>query len=431
MNRVISIGVVLTLSFAAMSSDAFARGFGGGGGFHGGGFGGGGFHEGGFGGGGFHEGGYGGIITKADITKVATAAIAGLTMPAGFTKTATTPVVIAVVRRAMKLPASAAQAVMPVRAATVGMPAGLAMAWIARAVGASSVNRGQLNSFLGMPTDAGMHAASGASARPPSKDRGARPSRMARPMCMAQRWEPPDAVMPAARHALFLANVYARARTGRAALGDTAPMCLRPAGPPDIPGAGVPRATPRRLGRRPPGDAATWPAIGTWLGWNLTPAYYDYGENITYQDDTVYYGNQPAATTQQYYQQAVDLANANTATSSDETQWLPLGVFGLMADGNTAPQMVFQLAVDKAGVIRGNYYDQVADTTVPVSGSIDKKDQRVAWHVGANKNLVIETGLYNLTQEQSTALVHYGADKTQQYVLVRLKQSPDGQQTTE
>ena len=44
-----------------------------------------------------------------------------------------------------------------------------------------------------------------------------------------------------------------------------------------------------------------------------------------------------------------------------------------------------------------------------------------------NKNLVIETGLYNLAQNHATALIHYGPDRTQQYVLVRLKQ-PDQQQ---
>jgi len=51
-----------------------------------------------------------------------------------------------------------------------------------------------------------------------------------------------------------------------------------------------------------------------------------------------------------------------------------------------------------------------------------QKDQRAAWRVGANTNLVIETGLYNLTQDQSTALVHFGPHRTQQCVLVRLRQ---------
>jgi hypothetical protein len=62
-----------------------------------------------------------------------------------------------------------------------------------------------------------------------------------------------------------------------------------------------------------------------------------------------------------------------------------------------------------------------------VTGAVNEEDQRAAWRVGANKNLVIETGLYNLTQQRSTALVHYGPNRTQQFVLVRFQQ-PEGQQ---
>ena len=75
--------------------------------------------------------------------------------------------------------------------------------------------------------------------------------------------------------------------------------------------------------------------------------------------------------------------------------------------------MIFQLAVDKNGVIRGNYFDQVTQTNQPVTGAVDKKTQRVAWRVAGGKELVVETGLYNLTMSDSTALVHYGADRTE------------------
>ena len=93
-----------------------------------------------------------------------------------------------------------------------------------------------------------------------------------------------------------------------------------------------------------------------------------------------------------------------------------------MPQGQTVPQMVFQLAVDNSGTIRGNYYDQVSDTTLPVHGSVDKKNQRVAWQVGDNKNLVVDTGLYNLTKDESPALVHFGPNSTVQELLVRIKQ---------
>ncbi len=172
--------------------------------------------------------------------------------------------------------------------------------------------------------------------------------------------------------------------------------------------------------------APTAAAIAAWIGATAAYVPYEYGDNVTYQNNYVYYGSQPIATPQEYYQQADTIAasqsSAVAAGAKQAAQWLPLGVFGLIAEGQKTPAMIFQLAVDKAGAIRGNYYDQVLDTTVPVTGAVDKKDQRVAWRVGKNKQLVVETGLYNLTKNSSTALVHNGPDQTQQYVLVRLKQ---------
>jgi hypothetical protein len=124
-----------------------------------------------------------------------------------------------------------------------------------------------------------------------------------------------------------------------------------------------------------------------------------------------------------------NLANSGaSADGSQDTPWLPLGVFGLTASGQKTPNMVFQLAVNKDGVIRGNYCDPASQTNLPVQGAVDKKTQRAAWNVGGNKAMVVETGLYNLTKDESTALVHDGAGKTQQYVLVRMKQPSQDQQ---
>jgi hypothetical protein len=38
---------------------------------------------------------------------------------------------------------------------------------------------------------------------------------------------------------------------------------------------------------------------------------------------------------------------------------------------------IFQLALNKDGVLRGNYYDAVSDASTPVKGSLEKKTQRV------------------------------------------------------
>ena len=50
------------------------------------------------------------------------------------------------------------------------------------------------------------------------------------------------------------------------------------------------------------------------------------------------------------------------------------------------------------------------------------------WTVGDNKVVIVETGLYNLTKDESTALVHLTADRTENYLLVRIKQPQDQSQ---
>jgi hypothetical protein len=173
---------------------------------------------------------------------------------------------------------------------------------------------------------------------------------------------------------------------------------------------------------------AAWPAVGRWLGWGEATGYnYDYGNTVVYQGDNVYIDGQPVSTAQQYYQSAQDLANtAPAAGASDESaQWLPLGVFGMMRTDQKTPEMFFQLAVDKAGAIRGNYTFGESGDAQPVHGSIDKQSQRAVWTVGDNKTVTVETGLLNLTKDQSTALVHLNPQTAQTYTLIRMQQPQD------
>lgn len=180
-------------------------------------------------------------------------------------------------------------------------------------------------------------------------------------------------------------------------------------------------------------SAATWPTVGAWLGWNSTTPYaYNYGDNIVYQNGNVYYGSQPAGTTGQYYQQSAELATSGVdAQTSPDTQWLPLGVFGLMPPNAKTPSYIVQLAVDKSGVVRGNCYEEATKQTMPLQGAVDKKTQRVAWRTGDNQDMVVEMGLYSLTQNEATALVHFGSNKTVQYLLMRLHQPAGTQQASQ
>jgi hypothetical protein len=176
-------------------------------------------------------------------------------------------------------------------------------------------------------------------------------------------------------------------------------------------------------------NAAAWPAVGAWYGWsgNVQPIPYNYGTNVTYQGDQVYIDSQPVATANEYYQQLSNLAQTAPASDKTSTDWLPLGVFALVKAQQDDPHFIMQLAVNKSGAVAGNYSDLISGTTVPIQGAVDGKTQRLAWFVGSNKNTVGEAGLYNLTQDEAPALLHIGKDKTQQWLLVRLKQPPQGQ----
>ena len=155
----------------------------------------------------------------------------------------------------------------------------------------------------------------------------------------------------------------------------------------------------------------------------MAPVVYDYGDNVTYQGDLVYYGGQPVATADQYYQQAADIAQAPPAAGAGSNDWMPLGVFSLVQGDQSDTNTMFQLAVNKSGTIAGNYYSVLTGTTAQVHGSVDKQTQRAAWTVGDNKTTVYDTGVSTLTKDEAPVLIHIGKEKTQQWLLVRLKQS--------
>ena len=174
-------------------------------------------------------------------------------------------------------------------------------------------------------------------------------------------------------------------------------------------------------------SACTWDSASSYCGYSEEPpAYYDYGNNVTYEDGNVYVNGDDAGTTEQYYDQATQIATAGAAAAAPpDGDWLPLGVFAFTRPEQTKSDVSIQLAVNKEGVIRGNYTDSATNENQVIQGSIDKQTQRVAFTVGENTTSVIETGLYNLTKDEAPCLLHVGKDQTEQWLLVRLKQ-PDG-----
>jgi hypothetical protein len=172
--------------------------------------------------------------------------------------------------------------------------------------------------------------------------------------------------------------------------------------------------------------AATWPAVTTWCSIPATPINYDYGNTVVIQDNSVTVNGTPAGTAQEFAAQATTIADkGQQADPAPETEWKPLGVFSLTQGDEQQSNYVFEFAVSKAGVIRGNYYDGLMDSTTPVYGSVDPKTQRAAWTIGKKNDRVFEAGLSNLTADQCPVLIHIGKDGTQQWMLVRQEKKGD------
>jgi hypothetical protein len=172
---------------------------------------------------------------------------------------------------------------------------------------------------------------------------------------------------------------------------------------------------------------ATWASAADWVGCDSTPVDYDYGTTVLYQGSNVYVEGQPVGSSSQYYDQASSLAASTAATQDDQSQWLSLGVFGMVQGDQTDPTMIFQLAVNHEGIIRGNFLNTITNTNLPVHGAVDKKTQRAAWTAGDNKDTVFDTGLYNLTKDEAPTLVHLGKDSTQEWLMVRLKNKDEAE----
>lgn len=160
-------------------------------------------------------------------------------------------------------------------------------------------------------------------------------------------------------------------------------------------------------------------AVG--LGMAAQPVAYDYGGNVVVQSDAVYVNGDAAGTPQQYASQASQLAGTGQAAQpAEDTKWLPLGVFAVVEGDQTNSDDVFQLAVDRQGIIRGNYHNVRTNQVESLSGAVDKTTQRAAWTIGNDQTPVYEAGLANLTKDQTPILVHTADGQTRQVSLIRL-----------
>jgi hypothetical protein len=180
-----------------------------------------------------------------------------------------------------------------------------------------------------------------------------------------------------------------------------------------------------------PGVVVTWASLVTWLGLpsTATPGTGDYqgytetmiyttedGTTLTSIEATVYSNN---ADQQQQAKHAAQVAS-NGDTVENNAQWMPLGVFGLVANGQIQSNVTMQLNVSKNGTIRGTYYDLLSNTTQTMKGSVDKVNRRAAWSISTNPTVVFETNLNNLTNNTGWVNIYHGNKQTQKATLVQM-----------
>jgi hypothetical protein len=177
----------------------------------------------------------------------------------------------------------------------------------------------------------------------------------------------------------------------------------------------------------------TWGTVGAWCGggaWS-EPCYYDYGSggNVVYENNVVTIGGQQVGTTAEFAQSAADLATVPPPANEEDVkkaEWLSLGTFAVSTNkDDTDPARVVQLAVSKEGIISGTLFNTLTEKSQAVQGKVDKQTQRVAMRVGESEYVVIETGIFNLTQNEAPILIHYGTDRTENGLLVRLEPPPE------
>ena len=168
---------------------------------------------------------------------------------------------------------------------------------------------------------------------------------------------------------------------------------------------------------------AGWATAIGWAGWNWgTPYYYGYSDDGSwgYSDGGSYYDSDSAAS---YSEQQDTISATSDAASVADDEWLPLGVFALTTqEGSVAePNGYMQLSLSKGGTLTGYYYNSTTDLSYELEGIVDKETQMAAWQMADSENSpIIETGIFNLTEQETPARVHFADGRTQDVLLVAL-----------
>ena len=174
---------------------------------------------------------------------------------------------------------------------------------------------------------------------------------------------------------------------------------------------------------------ANWSSVSSWCGHS---AAYAQPVRYEYTDQGVYANEKEVVVDEDYSKQARELAAAGAqllrqkvdAQEAGKLEWLPLGVFALCKSESGDPTMFLQLAISREGIVAGSFANTTNNENLSVQGGADRESARLAITIGDQQDVVIETGLYNVTEQQSGAMVHYQDRTRENWLLVKM---PDPQ----
>lgn len=176
---------------------------------------------------------------------------------------------------------------------------------------------------------------------------------------------------------------------------------------------------------------AAWATLANWGAWDwATPYYYDNGNAYPITDTsgttTSSYNTTPMQSytttpSQPTWPQPVQ----NTQTTQVEGDWLPLGIFAVSSQANAAAQTnrFLQLAINRNGEISGVLFNSATDAAQDLIGTVNSNTQMAYWSLANRPGApVASTGIYNLTEDQTSINVRFSDGSNQTWTLVRLQQ---------
>lgn len=166
-----------------------------------------------------------------------------------------------------------------------------------------------------------------------------------------------------------------------------------------------------------PWATSGWKEVQAWTALTADPQRYDFrtddrGLVLVYLNDTL----QGRAVDERAPMTA--LADSAPAASSDGPA-LSLGVFAAVPPSLKPATTLFQLALDKSGLLTGVAVDLTSGEATPLRGNIDLSTQQAAWRIGDD---VIEVGLANLTEDVARSLAFRADGWTQPWILIRVQE---------